>query len=571
MFTRLASELENLVNFTWQTFEPYYIDLIDRPINSNNVETFLTNWTALSEAIDEMYSRLNVAITVDTENKEAETKYNNFLDKIYPKAEEYEQKLKSKFIASGLTAPGFEVPLKRMKAEAELFRQENIPLLTQERKLGTQYDKIVGAQTVEWEGKEVTVTQLRPIFQSHDRSLREKAWKLSAERQLQDKDKIGSLWSQFMELRQKISTNAGYEDYRSFRWKQLLRFDYTPDDCKRFHSAIEKTVIPIAAQIQEHRRKQLGVKTLRPWDLDVDPAGRPPLIPFKDISELTTGVGEMFRRLDQTLSLYFITMVEENLLDLDNRKNKAPGGYCTEFPAVKRPFIFMNAVGMHSDVQTLLHESGHAFHAFERSILPFYQQRHVGMEFAEVASMAMELLAAPFLEFNEGGFYTKEDAARARIEHIESSIVFWPYMALVDAFQHWVYENPGDAIQPEKCNEQWKTFSERFMPWLDWSGFEDVLESGWQRKLHIHVVPFYYVEYGMAQLGAVQIWRNSLQDSASALHRYRKALSLGGTVPLPELFETAGAKFAFDAETLNSAVGFMADMLEKLSLGGSED
>ncbi len=564
MFTRLVDDPETLLHYTWQEFEPYYKDLMKRPLDGDGIDKFLADWSRISEVVDETYSRLNVAITVDTSDAEAERKYHTFLDTIYPKVEEAEQALKQKLLDSGLEPESFAVPMRRMRAEAELFRSENIPLMTQEHKLGNRYDKIIGAQTVEWEGKEITVTQLRPILQSTDRDLREKAWRKAAQRQVQDRKEIGKLWSEFLKLRLKIAKNAGFSDYRSFRWKQLQRFDYSPQDCRDFHAAIERTVLPVAAKIYESRRKRLGVDTLRPWDLDVDPEGKPPLTPFKEPDELTTGISEMFRRLDQTLYLYFRAMVDEDLLDLANRKNKAPGGYCTEFPATKRPFIFMNAVGLHDDVQTLLHESGHAFHAFERNILPYYHQRPVGMEFAEVASMAMELLAAPFLGSEEGAFYTKEDSARARVEHLESSIEFWPYMAMVDAFQHWVYEHPKEALNPKQCNKQWRKLSERFSPWLDWSGLEDILETGWQRKLHIHVAPFYYVEYGMAQLGAVQIWRNACRDRADALAKYKKALALGGSVGLPELFAAAGARFAFDDETLHQAVTLMAEGIREL-------
>ena len=272
----------------------------------------------------------------------------------------------------------------------------------------------------------------------------------------------------------------------------------------------------------------------------------------------------MFHRVDSRFGEYYDTMARESLLDLDNRKNKAPGGYCTSFPMSRRPFIFANAVGLPDDLQTMLHESGHAFHNFERYALPYTQQRQVGLEFAEVASMSMELLAAPYLAAKDGGVYSEADAARAHIEHLEKNILFWPYMAVVDAFQHWVYENPADAADPSKCDAQWAAQWNRFMSGVDWSGLEEEMKTGWQRKLHIHQVPFYYVEYGLAQLGAVQIWANALSDQAGAVASYRRALALGGTVLLPQLFAAAGAKFAFDAATLRKYVDLMERTIEKL-------
>jgi oligoendopeptidase F len=347
----------------------------------------------------------------------------------------------------------------------------------------------------------------------------------------------------------------------------LLRFDYTPDDCKRFHQAIEQVVVPAALRIYEKRRLKLGVDRLRPWDLDVDPLGRPPLKPFETVTELKEKTAAIFHRVDPQLGDYFDIMRRENLLDLDNRKNKAPGGYCTDFPVARRPFIFVNSVGRHDDVQTMLHEGGHAFHFFECYRLPYFQQLYAPIEFMEVASMGMELLASPYLNRQDGGFYSAGEVARARIEHLEGIIHFWPYMAVVDAFQHWVYENPQAAADPANCDACWDELWQRFMPGVDWSSLEQERVTGWHRKLHIHEVPFYYVEYGLAQLGAVQVWSKALSDQAGAVASYLRALALGNTVTLPELFATAGARFAFDERTISEAVSLIErtiDTLERL-------
>lgn len=565
MFDALPMDAKGLQDWSWAEFEPYYADLIQRQISAETVTEFLADWTRLSEVIEETFSRLHVATTVNTADQQAEQRYHTFLDEVYPPSEDADQKLKHKILDLGAGPDGFEIPMRKMRAEAEIYRQENLPLQIQEHKLSMEYDKIVGAQTVEWQGAEITVVQLRPVYQNADRDLRESAWRLAAQRQLDDRKAIDSLWEKFIGIRQELARNADFQDYRSYRWKHLLRFDYTPEDCSRFHEAIEKVVVPAAVRICERRRKLLKVASLRPWDLDVDPCGRPPLSPFRDVMELQNRAAEIFFHVDPKLGSYFDILVQEGLLDLENRKDKAPGGYCTEFAAARRPFIFMNAVGLHDDVQTLLHESGHAFHVFERSSLPYYQQRQVGMEFSEVASMAMELLASPYLGAEDGGFYSRTDAARARVNHLERCILFWPYMAVVDAFQHWVYENASDARRPSNCDAQWKRIWERFIPWVDWTGLEQELATGWHRKLHIHTVPFYYVEYGLAQLGAVQIWKNALKDQARAVADYRHALALGGTISLPALFAAAGAKFAFDAATLDSGVSLMEETILALN------
>ena len=390
MFHSLPRDAAHLIDWTWKEIDPYYSALLRRPIHDENIGQWLEDWTRLNELLDEVFSRLHVATTVNTEDVEAEKRYHRFLDLIYPSSEEAEQRLKTKLLDFGFVPPGFEIPYLKMRTEAEIFREENLPLLVQEHKLANQYDKIIAGQTVEWEGRERTIAQMRPLYQETDRSIREKAWRQAAARQLEDRTAINELWGEFLTVRREMAVNGGFRDYRSYRWRQMLRFDYTPEDCRRFHEAIEQVVVPAATRICEKRLNLLGLDTLRPWDMDVDPLGRPALTPFTDVSELREAASRIFHSVDPVLGKYFDTMAVEGLLDLENRKNKAPGGYCTEFAAVKRPFIFMNAVGLHDDVQTLLHESGHSFHTFERSSLPYYQQRQVGMEFAEVASMAME-------------------------------------------------------------------------------------------------------------------------------------------------------------------------------------
>ena len=562
---------ESLIVWTWPEIEPYFQELESRPITAANVDAWLADWSSVGERIEELYSRLAVATSVNTADRDADERMNKFLDGIFPNVTTAEQKLKEKLLASRLEPKGFEIPLRNMRAEADLFRASNLPLLSEQQKLAIAYDKIYGAQTVQWEGEEVTLTRLALNFQQPDRERREKAWKLKAARQLADVEAINELWVKFMDVRARIAKNAGKPSYREYAWQQKLRFDYTPADCKSFASAIEQVVVPAAVRIYEKRKKALGLDSLRPWDLvdgwfnrPTPPAGAPTLKPFTSIDELKQGVSNIFHRVDPVLSGYFDSLLAEGLTDLANRKNKAPGAYCTSYTSIRKPFVFVNAVGIHDDVMTTLHESGHAFHIFEMVGIPYIQQLAVPMEFAEVASMGMELLASPYLTRQNGGFYSESEAAHARIEHIESEILFWPFMAVVDSFQQWVYENPAAGTDPAACDAKWGELWDRFLPRVDWSGLEEVKVTGWHRKLHIHQVPFYYVEYGLAQLGAVQIFGNALKDQAGAVAAYRKALSLGGTVTLPQLFETAGARFAFDAATLKTAVDLLENVIGEL-------
>ena len=571
MLKNLPSTPESLIEWAWPEIESYYQELESRPIHIENIAAWLADWSSVGERIEELYARLAVATSMDTADKEADERMNKFLDGTFRNVMAAEQKLKEKLLASRFEPQGFEIPLRNMRAEADLFCASNLPLLAEQQKLAIRYDKIYGAQTVQWEGQEVTLTRLAMNFQQPDRERRKKAWKIKAARQLADMEAINELWVKFMDIRARIAKNAGKPSYREYAWQQKLRFDYTPADCQSFAEAIEQVVVPAATRIYEKRKKALGLDSLRPWDLvdgwfnrPAPAAGAPALKPFVSIDELKQGISAIFQKVDPVLGGYFDTLLKDGLTDLANRKNKAPGAYCTSFTSIRKPFIFVNAVGIHEDVMTTLHESGHAFHIFETAGIPYIQQLAVPMEFAEVASMGMELLASPYLARQNGGFYSESEAAHARIEHIESEMLFWPFMAVVDLFQEWVYENPAAGAEPAACDAKWGELWDRFLPGVDWSGLEEIKVTGWHRKLHIHTVPFYYVEYGLAQLGAVQIFGNALKDQAGAVAAYRKALSLGGTVTLPRLFETAGAKFAFDSAILKTAVNLMEKVIGEL-------
>jgi len=557
MFQTLTKDPQVFMQWGWAQLHPYFDDLAKRSLSPAVLSEWMRDWSDLSRILSEMYARLWVATTCNTTDPGTKDRFNNFLDRIFRPALATNQLLKKKLLESDLRPDNFDIPLKNLRVEAEIYSDENLPLLTEEKKLVNEYDEIIAAQTVEWKGKEVTTTQLQLVYMSLDRSEREKAWHLEMQRRLADRDTLNQLWKQLLDLRGRIATNAGFKEYRAYKWKELLRFDYTPEDCSQFHKAIEQQVVPAARRMYEKRQQQLGLPTLRPWDLYVDPLGREHLKPYQTTSELEEKVSVIFHKVDPELGKYFELMRSQGLLDLENRKGKAPGAYCNNYDMVRLPFIFENAVGLHTDVATLLHEGGHAFHVFETAQLPYHQQLQVGMEFGEVASMAMELLASPYLEAREGGFYSEKDAARARIEHLEESLLFWPYMAVVDAFQHWAYTNQVAAANPDNCDQEWSELWKRYMIGVDWSGLDDPMVTGWQRKLHIFEVPFYYIEYGLASLGAFQVWANAMKDQKRAVAAYRQALALGGTVPIPALFTTAGAHFAMDASLLRKTVDLM--------------
>lgn len=569
-FVGLPTTLEGINVRTWETFKPYFEELNDRPLSLENSRKWLNDWSDLSRLVWEAYSWTSIQKTLDTTDKEKEQAYLDFIQQVIPPAQIADQALKVRLLALEITDEDMQLVLRDLRNEAEIFREENVSLITKVQELDNEYDKLTGGMRVEWDGESKNISQLKPFLQSKDRAVREQAWRSMMAQWLSIREQANQIYTEMLQLRRQIATNAGFSDYRAYAFREKGRFDYTPEDCLTFHQAIEKAVVPAAQRILERKRQDANYDFLLPWDyipemgLVFEVGDALPLKPYENQDDLIQKSIDIFDRLDPALSLYFAEMADEELLSLETKPGKAMGGYCSSLPVRRRPFIFMNGVGVHDDVQTLLHEAGHAFHVFETAELPLVWQTNPPMEFCEVASMSMELLASPYLVKEHGGFYTSAEAARARIEHLEGVILFWPYMAVVDAFQHWVYTHADEAMNSANCDAVWADLYNRFLPGAIWTGWEEVKATGWHRKLHIFGSPFYYVEYGMAQVGAVQVWRNSLHDAYEAVAAYRQALALGGTQTLPALFNAAGAQFRFDEAMLSELVALLEDTIAEL-------
>ena len=552
----------------WDEISVLFDQLEERAAEARDaaaLEQWLLDWGELSAALDEESSKRYIAMTCHTESEEAETAFLRFVENIEPELKPRQFKLEQIFLAhpcrESLPARRYEVFDRDVSRDVELFREENIPLQTAEAKLEQQYQKLTGALTVQYQGEERTLPQMGVYLEEPDRAVRQEAWELVTNRRLQEKEQFEAIFDELLSLREQIARNAGFENYLEYAFKARGRFDYTPADCVRFHDAVERVVMPAVRELHSARRSQLGLESLRPWDTAVDPLNRPPLKPFEKVERLVAGCQSIFQKLDSELADGFTTMKDLRLLDLENRKGKAPGGYQSTLPESRLPFIFMNSVGLQRDVETLLHESGHAFHALAARGEDFYFYRHGPIEFCEVASMAMELLGIEFVS----EFYGAEETKRARQTHLEGIIGFFPWMATVDAFQHWIYTHPGHSR--EERSQAFAGLMERFGGDVDWTGYEDARANLWHRQLHIFLHPFYYVEYGIAQLGALQIWVNSQSDKAKALADCRRALALGGSRPLPELFRTAGCTFGFDADTVRPLIARASGELAALRAG----
>ncbi len=544
---------------TWDDIAPWYRELEERPLdpdNADGIEQWLGDWSALESALMEAQQRANVAYSIDTADPEKEATHLRFSRDIGPKRNEASVGLANRLLDTGYTRDDLEVTLKKFRTDRDQFREENIPLEQELQAQNAAYNKVTGGMTVEWDGQEIPIPRLAKYLLDQDRDTRERAFRLQFQPYIAQRDALADIFDAQLQLRQEIARNAGYESYLDYTFDAKHRYAYTAEDCRSWHDAVEQTFVPAVGRRLERRKQLMGVDTLRPWDTGQDSLGRPPLQPYDDVDTLTGKAATIFGKVDPVLGQQFRTMIDDDLLDLESRKGKRPGGFCTSFPASKRPFIFMNASGVARDVRTLLHEAGHAFHGFAAFDLPYLFQRHPGSEMAEVASMSMELLAAPSLRDQEGGYYDEEAYRRARVDHLEGILDLFPWVATVDAFQHWLYTSP-DAGDRDARDAYWRELWDRFDPHTDWSGLEAERTARWYKQLHIFLYPFYYIEYGIAQLGALQVWRNSLQDHKQAVADYRQALALGGTRPLPELFGAAGAKLIFDAEGMGELVNLI--------------
>jgi oligoendopeptidase F len=548
----------------WGSVQPHVDALLAAPLDEAAVDGWLRQWSALAETLAEAEAQIYRDVTENTADAAAEQSFTHFVSEIKPQSQIAEQALKQRLLAVEGYQPGEDTALllRRFRSEAELFRAENVPLESELALLANQYNKIVGGMTVEWQGEELTLPQANSRLQEPDRAAREAIWRKIMQRYLAARPAIDELYLKMLPLRRQSAANADFENYRALRWQQLARFDYTPDDAATFHDAIEHEVVPLATKLYQKLADRLGVAELRPWDSEADPYGEP-LRPFSAAADLEAGGQRIFHQVHPVLAGYFGAM-HDGFLDLASRPHKAPGAYCNVFPVSAKPYIFMSAVGTHNDVTTLLHEGGHAFHYMESLRQPLLWNQNAPMEFCEVASMSMELLSAPYLAAERGGFYSEAEARRAYADQLRKIVLFLPYMAVVDRFQHWVYTEAPAELTPADLDRTWASLWDRYLPGIDYRDLQAEKESGWQRKGHIFEAPFYYIEYGLAQLGALQVWRNALADQTQAVAQYRAALALGYTRSLPELFAAAGARFAFDRQTVGELMRLVDDQLTHL-------
>lgn len=557
---------EDLVVDSWDVIQPYYANLVDRQLDTEaDFKQWLKDRSELDAVLEEDAAWRYIKMTCDTSNKEFTDRYTFFVTEIQPQMMPFEDQLNQKMMASPFATPenkeqAYQIYHRSVNIALQLFREENIALDAKLNERSQEFGAISGAQTVEHNGEQLTMQQASQLLKEREEEVRKSVFEKIASRRAEDKEQLDALFTELVQLRHQVATNAGFENYRDYKFVELGRFDYTKEDCFDFHNAIKKEIVPIAKQIQQAKLDKMKLEKFKPWDLELDPDGLEPLKPFKDGDELLDGTIELLAKIDPYFSDCLDTMKTMGYLDLDSKKGKAPGGYNYPLYEIGVPFIFMNAVGSQRDLVTMVHEGGHAIHSFLSRDLELTGYKDLTSEIAELASMSMELLTMD--QWSQ--FYSPADVVRAKQDHLEDILKVLPWIAQIDEFQHWIYENPNHSVAER--TETWKRLNSEYGTGLtDWTGYEEVRDNSWQRQMHLFEVPFYYIEYGIAQLGAIGVWKNSMENYDKAIHDYKEALKLGYTKTIPEIYQTAGVEFRFDQEYIKTLADFVKVELDKLS------
>ena len=558
---------KDIVLKTFEDVEGYFKELLSRELNElGSYKKWLADVSELEAFLEEDGAWRYIKMSIDTTNPALTESYTYFVTEIQPKLAPLSNDLNKKMMESDFHKelsedPAYAIYFRSVGVQLDLFREENIAIEAYLSEKSQEYGSISAAQTIEHEGKNLTMQQASVHLKNQDEALRSQVYHKIASRRRQDIDTLTVLYTDLIQKRHELAGNAGFDNYRDYMFQSMGRFDYTKEACFDFHEAVAQKVVPLVKEIQQKKLQKLGKSSFKPWDLDVDPDGKEPLKPFNSGNEMLEKTIEIFNQMDSYFGDCLHTMKEMGHLDLESKEGKAPGGYNYPLYEIGVPFIFMNSVGLHRDLVTMVHEGGHAIHSFLNRELTLTAFKNIPSEAAELASMSMELLSMKYW----GAFYPNaEDLYRAREEHLEDILKVLPWIAQIDAFQHWVYTNPTHSI--EERSEQWLALSKRFGTGLtDWTGFEDLQAHSWQRQLHLYEVPFYYIEYGIAQLGAIGVWKNSLENETKAIEQYKAGLSLGYTQSLPKIYEAAGVTFDLSPKRIGELMEFVDSYVKDLA------
>ncbi len=549
----------------WESIPEYLDELLQRQLNTREeLIQWLRDKSELESAISEDAGWRYIRMTCDTENEAHVKAYEDFVRNIQPRIAPYSDKLNRKLADSPfigeLDDRSYQIYFREVKKDIEMFREENIPIQTEIQSQSQKYNAISGKMNIEWEGKQITLQQAAVLLQENDRKLRESVYNKITERRLRDKEQIENLFDTLIGLRHRLAINTGFDNYRDYKFREMGRFDYKPEDCFDFHASVHSEIVPLLTEMARKRKETLGVDVLRPYDKAVDPMGRKPLKAFDGGADLLQKSINVFGKLDPYFAECLRTMDKLGHLDLESRNGKSPGGYNYPLDETGVPFIFMNATSTIRDMTTLMHEGGHAIHSFVTRKLPLIEFRHTPSEVAELASMAMELMS---MDYWDEFFPNEDDLKRAKMDQLEGVIETLPWVATIDKFQHWVYENYDH--KPAERVEAWNKIMDEFSDGItDWSGLEEARNYAWHKQLHLFEVPFYYIEYGFAQLGAIAVWKQYKENPSKGLEGYLNALKLGYTRSIPEVYEAAGIRFDFSRDYIHELISFVKSEMDAL-------
>ena len=555
----------NLIINEWSDIAPFFLDLESRTINSvDDLVKLMQDRSELDAILEEDVAWRYIKSTCDTQDEEIAANFEYFISKIEPeinkKSNILDKKLYNSPFLNDLNKDDYLIPIRNLKLKIELFREENIPIHAELQSAEQEYGAIAAAMTINYKGEEITLHKAANYLKETDREQRKEIYELINNRRLEDKEKLNNLLSKLIAKRVEIAKNTGYTNYRDYKHTELGRFDYSIDDILLFHESIKETVVPLLNEIQKKRKNDLSYNSLKPYDLDVDVKGRRPLVPYNGADELVEKTINIFGKINPQYANFIYTMKEMNYLDLEARKGKAPGGYNYPLYESNVPFIFMNSTNNLRDLETMMHEGGHAIHSFLSRDLDIVDFKSLPSEVAELASMSMELIS---MEYWDEFFKDKDELKRAKQSQLEGVISVLPWVAIVDKFQHFLYLNPQHSA--EERDAEWKRIFNDFSgSVVDFSGYEEYVNNAWQKQLHIFEVPFYYIEYAISQLGAIAIWKNFKENSDTAIQKYENALKLGYSKTIPELYKTAGIEFSFDKKYITDLMDFVLSEYKKL-------
>lgn len=556
---------ENLSFDSWENLKPYFEELKSRTISSViELEQWMKDRSELDAVLEEEMGWRYIRMNIDTRDEEKQKAFEFFVQEISPKVAPYQNDFNEKLIESPfmeqLDKEKYKVMLRGIKKQIEIYRDKNIPLFTQLEQDSQKFGMLSAKMVIRYKGKDYTLQQATKLLKSTDRQVRQDIYELIADRRLQDVDELNSLYSHLIALRDKVAKNADFENYRDYMFAAMGRFDYTAEDCEKFQDSVASEVVPVNNLLDAQRKQSLQLEKLKPWDLSVDPDGKEPLKPFNNGKELLEKAIDCFNRIDPFFAECLQKMDKMGYLDLESKEGKAPGGFNYPLYESGVPFIYMNAVGLFRDVITMLHEGGHAIHSFLSDNLELLDFKNFPSEVAELASMSMELLS---MDHWDVFFDNEEDLKRAKRDQLIGVLGTLPWVAAIDKFQHWVYTHVDHTV--EERYKRWSELMDEFGSSVtNWEGQEMVRKNSWQRQLHLYEVPFYYIEYGFAQLGAIALWRNYKKDPQKAIQQYKEALKLGYTKTIGEIYNTAGISFDFSTDYVKELISFVEKELAKI-------